>query len=106
MRSSLIALGAGALLVTTALAGCSGSVSVGGSDLDIDKLETTIAGEMQTQLNLSGTPTVTCPDPVPIEQGNVFTCTAELDGDTVDVEVTQTDDQGNVTWQTVDAGTP
>jgi hypothetical protein len=105
MRSSLIALGAGALLAT-ALAGCSGSVSVGGSNLDIDKLETTVATEMQTQLNLSGTPTVTCPDPVPIEQGNVFTCTAELDGDSVDVEVTQTDDQGNVTWQTVDAGTP
>ncbi|MEZ5118567.1 MAG: DUF4333 domain-containing protein [Candidatus Nanopelagicales bacterium] len=104
MRSSLIALGAGALLAT-ALAGCSGSVSVGGSNLDIDKLETTVATEMQTQLNLSGTPTVTCPDPVPIEQGNVFTCTAELDGDSVDVEVTQTDDQGNVTWQTVDAGT-
>jgi hypothetical protein len=81
-------------------------VSVGGSNLDIDKLETTVATEMQTQLNLSGTPTVTCPDPVPIEQGNVFTCTAELDGDSVDVEVTQTDDQGNVTWQTVDAGTP
>ena len=104
MRSSLIALGAGALLAT-ALAGCSGSVSVGGSNLDIDKLETTVATEMQTQLNLSGTPAVTCPDPVPIEQGNVFTCTAELDGDSVDVEVTQTDDQGNVTWQTVDAGT-
>jgi hypothetical protein len=106
MRSSLIALGAGALLVTAALSGCSGSVSVGGSNLDIDKLESTVATEMQTQLNLSGTPTVTCPDPVPIEQGNVFTCTAELDGDTIDVEVTQTDDQGNVTWQTVDAGTP
>ena len=81
-------------------------MSVGGSNLDIDKLATTVATEMQTQLNLSGTPTVTCPDPVPIEQGNVFTCTAELDGDSVDVEVTQTDDQGNVTWQTVDAGTP
>jgi hypothetical protein len=106
MRSSLIALGAGAILVTTALSGCSGSVSVGGSNLDIDKLETTVATEMQTQLNLSGTPTVTCPDPVPIEQGNVFTCTAELDGDSIDVEVTQTDDQGNVTWKTVDAGTP
>ena len=106
MRSSLIALGAGAILVTTALSGCSGSVSVGGANLDIDKLETTVATEMQTQLNLSGTPTVTCPDPVPIEQGNVFTCSAELDGDSIDVEVTQTDDQGNVTWKTVDAGAP
>lgn len=109
MRSSFVLLGAGAFVAAAALSGCSGSVSVGGSDLDINKLETTVASEMQTQLNLSATPTVTCPDPVPMEQGNVFTCTAELDGDSIDVEVTQTDDQGNVTWKTVqpqDAVTP
>jgi hypothetical protein len=95
MRASLAYIGAGLLLGTTVLSGCSSS------NLDIDKLETNIATEMQSQLGLSGTPTVTCPDSVPIEQGNVFTCTAELDGDTVDVEVTQTDDKGNVSWETV-----
>jgi hypothetical protein len=94
MRSSLLALGAGSLFVAATLAGCS-------SSLDIDKLESTIASEMQTQLNLPAQPTVTCPDDVAIESGNVFTCTAELDGDSVDVKVTQTDDQGNVTWETV-----
>ncbi|MBK9435549.1 MAG: DUF4333 domain-containing protein [Micrococcales bacterium] len=91
MRSSLIALGAGAILVTTALSGCSGSVSVGGSNLDIDGWRR--SPRCGNELNLSGTPTVTCPDPVPIEQGNVFTCSAELDGDSIDVEVTQTDDK-------------
>lgn len=69
--------------------------------LDINKLEITVATEMRTQLNLSAEPTVTCPDPVPIGQGLVFTCTAELYGDTADVRVTQTDDQGNVTWKTL-----
>jgi hypothetical protein len=96
MRASVISVGAGLLLGSAVLSGCSTS-----SDLDIEKLQTTIATEMQSQLDLSGTPTVTCPDPVPIEAGNVFTCTAELDGDTIDVKVTQTDDQGNVTWETV-----
>jgi Domain of unknown function (DUF4333) len=94
MRSSMLALSAGALIAAAALTACS-------SSLDIDKLQTTIATEMQSQLDLSATPTVTCPDSVPIEQGNVFTCTAELDGDTVDVKVTQTDDKGNVSWETV-----
>ncbi|MFN8182968.1 MAG: DUF4333 domain-containing protein [Candidatus Nanopelagicales bacterium] len=96
MRASLACLGAGLVLSSAVLSGCSST-----SNLDIQKLQSTIATEMQSQLNLSGTPTVTCPDPVPIQQGNVFTCTAELDGDTVDVKVTQTDDQGNVNWETV-----
>ncbi len=95
MRASLAYIGAGLLLGTTVLSGCASS------NLDIDKLETNIATEMQSQLSLSGTPTVTCPDSVPIEQGNVFTCTAELDGDSIDVKVTQTDDKGNVNWETV-----
>lgn len=101
MRESLVVLGTGVLLTVASLSGCSASVSTGSSNLDINKLETMVASEMETQLNLSATPTVTCPDPVPIEQGNVFTCTAELNGDTIDVEVTQTDDQGNVNWKTV-----
>ena len=95
MRAQLIALSAGALLSAASLTACSAS------SLDIDKLQTTIATEMQTQMSLSGTPTVTCPESVPVEQGNVFTCTAELDGQTIDVQVTQTDDKGNVTWETV-----
>ncbi len=90
----LIVISAGALAIA-ALTGCSST------ELDIPKLESTVAAEMKTQLNLPAEPTVTCPDPVSIEAGNVFTCTAELDGDTIDVEVTQTDDKGNVTWQTV-----
>ncbi|MEZ5186523.1 MAG: DUF4333 domain-containing protein [Candidatus Nanopelagicales bacterium] len=102
MRASMIVIGVSAMVAAASVSGCS-------SNLDIDKLETTVADGMKTQLNLSDTPTVTCPDSVPIEAGNVFTCTAELNGDSVEVKVTQQDDQGNVTWETVqpsDAATP
>lgn len=94
MRSPL-ACCAGVLLTAAALTGCSAST------LDIDKLESTIATEMQQQLDLPAEPTVTCPDEVEIEAGNVFTCTAELDGDSVEVQVTQNDDEGNVSWETL-----
>ena len=79
----------------TALAACSSS------SLDMTKLETTLATELQSQLDLSAAPTVTCPEDVPIEKDNVFNCTAALDGETADIEVTQTDDQGNVSWEVV-----
>lgn len=95
MRSRLVLFGAGALVTAATLSGCSAS------ELDVDKLESTISTEMQSQLGLDAAPTVTCPDPIPIEQGQVSTCTAELDGESVNIEVTQDDDQGNVTWQVV-----
>lgn len=76
-------------------------MSTGGDNLDIDKLESTVATEMQSQLELDAAPTVTCPDTVPIEKDNVFNCTAELDGETLDIKVTQNDDQGNVNWEVV-----
>lgn len=95
MRSTL-ARCAGALLAAAALTSCSTT-----STLDIDKLESTIATEMEQQLDLPGTPTITCPDEVEIEAGNVFNCTAELAGDSVEVQVTQDDDEGNVSWETL-----
>ena len=86
----------GAFLVV-GLSACSASVSV--NNLDIDKLQNTIADGMQTQLDLPTAPSVTCPESVPIEAGNTFSCTAELDGESVEVKVTQNDDQGNVSWE-------
>ncbi len=99
MRRPLTVIAA-SLLAACTMSACSGSVSVG-NNLDIDKLESTIATEMQSQLDLDAAPTVTCPDSVPIEKDNVFTCTATLDGESVDVKITQTDDQGNVNWEVV-----
>ena len=39
---------------------------------------------------------VRCPTDVPLQAGNVFTCTAQLDGQQVTYTVKQNDDQGNV----------
>lgn len=91
MRHRLVIIACAALT----LAACSS----GG--LDMTKLETTIATELQSQLDLSAEPTVTCPEDVPIEKDNVFNCTATLDGESADIQVTQTDDQGNVKWEVV-----
>ena len=39
---------------------------------------------------------VRCPTDIPLQAGNVFTCTAQLDGQQVTYTVKQNDDQGNV----------
>ena len=101
MRKPLIAAAAG-LLAAASLTACSGSASVStNSNLDTAKLESTLPAELQTQLDLQEAPTVTCPDNIEQKQGNNFTCTAELNGETADIAVTQTDDSGNVDWKLV-----
>jgi hypothetical protein len=72
--------------------------------LDAQSLDEQLASEMQNQLDVQGV-TVTCPDDVPAEPGRVFNCTATSpDGATMTIEVTQTDDQGHVTFKVVGAG--
>jgi Domain of unknown function (DUF4333) len=39
---------------------------------------------------------VACPTDIKVETGGTFTCTASGDGTTWTIEVTQTDDKGNV----------
>jgi hypothetical protein len=36
-----------------------------------------------------------------MEKDNTFNCSVVVDGQTIEVKVTQTDDQGNVTWEEV-----
>jgi Domain of unknown function (DUF4333) len=43
--------------------------------------------------------TVTCPDNIKAEKGATFTCRATAQGETVTLDVTQTDDQGHVTFK-------
>lgn len=69
--------------------------------LDMAKAEASIAAEISAQAG--GEWTVTCPDDVPIEKGLTANCEAtSADGQSVMVNITQTDDQGNVTWETVE----
>jgi hypothetical protein len=81
--------------VSVLLGACSMTVT-----LNADQLEQAVATGISQQTGL--TMTVTCPDDRPMQQGDVFTCTATAaDGTSRTVEVTQTDAAGNVTWRLI-----
>jgi hypothetical protein len=87
----LAAMGAAALL-----AACNTTLL-----LNDDNLEIEIASWISDQGG--GIATVTCPDDRPLRQGDTFQCEAALeDGSTVTLQVTQTDDTGNVSWTVLD----
>ena len=69
--------------------------------LDAQQLDQKIAIDMKDNLDMHGF-TVSCPDDVPAEAGRTFGCNARNpEGTTVAIEVTQTDDKGNVTYKVV-----
>lgn len=71
---------------------------VAGSELDMAKIEKSITDGIAEQLEL--TVTVECPESVTQEAGSTFDCIATAeDGSTATVLVSQTDDEGNVTWE-------
>jgi hypothetical protein len=86
-------------LVTIALfAACS-------RPLDVTGLESQLKRQVEDDLGTTGL-TVTCPDNVKAEAGSTFTCEAsDASGATMVITVTQTDDQGNVTWKVTGAST-
>ena len=68
------------------------------SRLDTAAVERQVAQELSVQTGQ--TTTVQCPDSVALEAGATFTCSAgTTDGRNGKVEVTQDDDEGNVTWR-------
>lgn len=70
--------------------------------LDTQGLEDQIADLLAER----GGPTVTeisCPEDVTVEEGGTFECTATGEGATWTIEVTQTDDEGHVDMQIVNA---
>ena len=72
--------------------------------LDTSSLESELKTQVENQLNASGL-TVSCPDNIKVEAGGTFECTAsDPSGQSVTIEVTQKDDQGNVTWKVSGAG--
>jgi hypothetical protein len=72
--------------------------------LDAQQLDQRIAIDMKDNLDMHGI-TVSCPDGVPAEAGRTFECNARNPGGTtMAIEVTQTDDRGNVTYKVVGAG--
>lgn len=71
--------------------------------LDTAKAEQEIQKGIQEQ---AGIPvTVTCPDDVTAKKGDVFQCIAsDSSGGKITVQVTQDDDQGNVSWKVISSG--
>ena len=65
--------------------------------LDMDKVVNAITSGLKEQTDVDAT--VECPTTVPLEANTSFNCTAtDAEGEEATVKVTQTDDQGNVTW--------
>jgi hypothetical protein len=80
-------------VVAVALAGCS-------SVLDTKSLEEEIGRQLAANLEVEPTQvTVQCPDSISVEAGAVVRCTAEADGVTYGLKVTQTNDEGAVEWE-------
>lgn len=74
--------------------------------LDIGGLETQLANQLNTKLETTGI-TVDCPDDVKAKSGSEFDCTGTVStGETLTILVTQTDGEGKVTWEVVDAPSP
>jgi Domain of unknown function (DUF4333) len=72
--------------------------------LDANGLEERLGPQVERLLGAQGI-TVACPDDEPAQAGAIFQCTAtSADGRTITIEVTQTDDHGNVTWKATKAG--
>jgi len=72
--------------------------------LDANGLEEKLRAKIEKQLATQGI-TVDCPDDQPAQAGATFQCTAtSAAGKTMAIEVTQTDDRGNVTYKVVGAG--
>jgi hypothetical protein len=87
-----------AILLALAAVACSKTLDSGG-------LETELGTQLNTRLETTGI-TVDCPDDLKAETGNEFVCTGTVStGETLTINVTQTDDEGNVTWEVVDAAT-
>ena len=79
------------------------SVAVGSCSprmLDGDQLERRLAREISDQLGVPGV-VAECPDGVEARQGSMLECTARAPGETAGlrIEVTQLDDDGNVSWE-------
>jgi len=67
--------------------------------IDVDAIESSVAADLGAQVG--GEWTVQCPDDIPLEQGLTANCSAtSADGQSTMINVTQTDDQGNVSWET------
>lgn len=71
--------------------------------LDTDGLEGDLRSQAEEEYNITLT-SVDCPADIEVEAGGTFTCDAKQEsGPTLTLQVTQSDDQGTVAWEIIDA---
>lgn len=68
--------------------------------LNTDQLERRLGRHLSDRLGVSGI-VAECPEDVEVERDATFVCTARRPGEPVElrIDVTQLDDDGNVTWE-------
>jgi hypothetical protein len=79
------------------------SVTVGGcaaQTLNTDQLERRLGRQLSARLGVEGI-VAECPRRVEVRSGGTFACTARAPGEDegLRIDVTQLDDEGNVTWE-------
>jgi hypothetical protein len=79
------------------VAGCSFQASCGGGKLDAEKGEQIIATKLKEATGMDAK--VTCPRGVKLAKGTVTECDVKLGELPGKAKITQTDDQGNVSWE-------
>ena len=73
--------------------------------LDTDGLEGELRSQAEEELNTTLT-SVDCPADIEVEAGGSFDCAAQDESGVIwTLQVTQSDDQGNVEWKVLDAAT-
>jgi hypothetical protein len=88
----------------TLVAVCCVAAVAGGctKTLDSSGVESQVKAAIEEKLGQNGM-TVDCPDDIEVKTGATFTCTAtDPSGTTSTIELTQTDDQGHLSWKIVD----
>ena len=75
----------------------------GKQTLNTDKAEQVIADGIESQTGARNV-TVECPADIELKPGDRFTCTARAQGKQAPVQVTQKDDQGNISWEIKQSG--
>jgi len=99
IRGGLTKLLASLLAAAFALGGltaCGGSVSTGKTVLNTEDVERAIEKSIREQRHLDAR--VTCPVNIEQRKGNDFSCFADVRGKRFEFRVTQTDDDGHVTY--------
>jgi hypothetical protein len=75
------------------------AIGCGEETLDVDDLESTISSGLEEQVGVAPE-SVECPDDVTAEEGGEFECTGTApNGDEFTIDVTQTDDEGNIEFE-------